>query len=274
MGFFQDEKRFVLSVGGGALGAGLLAAAVLWPLKSGAAEFRTKSDRAKKDIEAALSAGGSAGDALAAIDRETQALTSSARALEGAVTLRPRAAALPKSPDVVYLRGQVAEAQQALNAIAGASSCELPADYGFPPGEIPKERIPALLRRLDAVRLALEAAVRSDVSQVVSILQDRAAEDTLPKSDFTDPLIERDLFVVQCRGTARSIASMLHALQQDGSFLGIVRVEIKKEKPDAPFSEASLALTVLSVREKPLSDEEEAEEEDDSGPMKRTVPGR
>lgn len=239
--YWQEEKRFLVSVG---IGAAVFAAAWIaidstFGSKLGAARAR----RAR--IEADLKQGFLSAADLDRARAENEALRAACDTLGRAIEFTPRPAfRLEKGVPATTRAFKVLErTREELRTLAGRAGMSLPGDLGMPASAPTKEQ--ALTRHLEAldaidqtVRLAVEAGAQRIDS--IRVKLDPRVESGKPIEDIERTQVEFELI-----GASLPLTRLLALLQtpRDGRVLAVQRASIEPAR--AKSDEVRLELVLL-----------------------------
>ena len=252
--FWQTHKRFVIKVAGGAL---LLLVGNAWQssVQGQADRLARANASAQNDLVSMIEAlRGAEGLERGRTDTLEQRL---APAIHGAILWRPEATYQlkpgQKSPQLFYTSA-VEKAAVTIRDLAQNDNADVPRDakgLGLK-SEVELERVPEALAQVDVVENLVSTLIKIKVPRVLSVAPGEVSYESLGSAKPEEGAPQRWLRVVRVKvtfsGTTRTLASVLHEVQQPNQFLEVVGCEVEREsdKPGAGIT-ATLDLQALEV---------------------------
>lgn len=252
--FWQIHKKFVIKVAGGAL---VLLIGNGWASSvQGHADAMTRQNAsAHNDLVAMIEAlRGAEGLEKGRTETLEERL---APAIQGAILWRPEAAYQlkpgEKSPKLFYTDA-VQRAANTVRDLAQNDNADVPRDakgLGLK-SEVELERIPEALAQVDVVENLVSTLIKLKVPKVTAVAPGEVSYENVGKEKPAEGEKGRYLRVVRVRvtihGTTRTLASVLHELQQPNQFMEVTgcQVERQSDKPGAGI-DATLDLQALEV---------------------------
>lgn len=247
--FWQANKRFVLTVTGGAL-VFLVGLTAIDSLFGGdLADVQRKKSKAETGLATPMYQSGD----LTAVQAEHQSFTTALETLTNAVQFKPRPAfELGEGPAINRYLTAVADTREALVTAAGRAGVKIPDDLGMPALSPSKEQeIARYLEALDLIDRALHLAIDSGVSRVDEI---HIKLDPRLLSGKGLEGVEKTLVEFKLRGDALSLSRFTLLTQQkvgDRAIL-VERAELTAA-PNLKLDEARLDVTLLAAHLHPRS---------------------
>jgi hypothetical protein len=283
---WQLHRKFIVTVGGGALAFALLSYGVT-SVEASADRMAKSNAREQTDLRADLS--GLAGAEAVEKGKKIALETTAAPAITKAVTWTVDPKYLlaeeerSKSPAIAYAR-RVSMASEEVGRKADKVGTPLPRNQDSKQPELGVEsggtldaaHAPEALARVDVARRILLAAIDAGVSKVVAL---RHAEATYDKLEGDAGFLRRIGVTVAFEGTAQDLARFVSAFEVDQSFLELSQCRVRRAKdarPEEGRLEVELEVGALTVeKEKPEDAKAGAQTQNpDDAPIRRPPPGR
>lgn len=255
------HKRF-LTLAGSCAGVVLLAflAGVL-PLSSSADSARVSADKLRRTVETRMGSDEFHGEAdLARARAELDQLDGGLSTLAEAIALPDSADFMVKDGDsdrLIVYKSAVESVKRALRKLAADRDIPMPESFGFPEGDVPADKVNGLLRRLQVLDRALRAALDSGVAAVLAV---GPAEEKDRDEEADDAVLRRASVHLEVQARFETVLRLIHALQQKGNFLAIIRLAIDCAEPETDVVKVRFVLAGLRARlDVPVAESEAAE---------------
>jgi len=247
--FWKENKRFVISVGGGLVFLLLYQSLVLGKIRgAGDAADRRRSSE-KRELERKMAQGVPGDDSLvqARRDRDLNRSTLSKMGPETAFGI-PERFQKPKRDAIAYYQNLKIELLNQLGEKAVAGRLSFPQTVGLPE-DVVEDGVGEMLLRLAVVERLTNLCIESEVEKVETINALHGAELDDRNSRKSQFLSKYSVFI-RFHAKAEAVFKVIHGVQKKGSYLAVTQFEMSRPDATKDLFEASLGVALLKVDDK------------------------
>lgn len=241
------KQRFLYVTGGCGFVLILVYAVLVMPVQGEVTELRAQQETLKQRIESDLNSEEYHGEVdLQRIQQEITAfqdtLVGLKKTLDQRIDPKYQLEGSTQEPYLAF-KGALDETRTVLNRKAANADIAIPADYGFPAGEVATPEIPALMRRLDLMALAIGKAIDSGVKAVTAIAPIAVEEANAVKN----PLIVREQISMEIQGGFDSVVRFLHAINLPADFVSVQKLTLESASTEGDQLKVSMVIAGLEI---------------------------
>lgn len=250
---WEEHKKFIIGIGGTAIGLLLFYLMVLSPIWEETVGLREKQAGLRLNIKKQSQRGFfQSQTGLKNLRDEHERLTKKLNGLKNRVNFRVTpeyALAMSGSDMLIDFHQNLQETRQRLKKMAIGKGVVMPASLGFPQADIQSTAIPTYFEKLDMMNQLVPLALESGCREILKVGWEKDFPELVSGVIEEKKLFSKNMIGLEAKGSFSAVTRFIYALQTAPRLLPIERISVTNENPEVDSVNIKVLVSGIKIKD-------------------------